>query len=88
MSEKVQKYWFRAKKYGWGWGLPSAWQGWGVLGIFVGIVIAISMVIDPTNQLSLYIGSLTLSTAALVGVCFAKGEPPKWSWRKSKEEGE
>lgn len=24
-------YWFPAKRYGWGWGLPSSWQGWVVL---------------------------------------------------------
>lgn len=26
-----RKYWFPAKRFGWGWGLPSAWQGWVVL---------------------------------------------------------
>jgi hypothetical protein len=32
--------WFPAKRYGWGWGLPVAWQGWVVLlawlALFVG----------------------------------------------------
>jgi hypothetical protein len=23
-----RKYWFPAKRYGWGWGIPSSWQGW------------------------------------------------------------
>ncbi len=27
-------YWFPAKRYRWGWGLPSVWQGWVVMGIF------------------------------------------------------
>ena len=27
MNEKFQ-YWFPAKRYGWGWGLPQTWQGW------------------------------------------------------------
>ena len=22
-----EKFWFPAKRYGWGWGLPSSWQG-------------------------------------------------------------
>jgi hypothetical protein len=26
MSEE-KKYWFRTKRYGWGWGLPITWQG-------------------------------------------------------------
>jgi hypothetical protein len=25
------RYWFPAKTYGWGWGLPSTWEGWLVL---------------------------------------------------------
>lgn len=29
-----RKYWFRAKRYGWGWGLPTAWQGWVVMALF------------------------------------------------------
>jgi hypothetical protein len=33
MSPK-QKYWFPAKRYGWGWGLPSCWQGWVVTAIY------------------------------------------------------
>ena len=29
------KYWFPAKRYGWGWGLPGTWQGWLVVAAFV-----------------------------------------------------
>ena len=24
----TKNYWFRAQRYGWGWGLPLTWQGW------------------------------------------------------------
>ena len=34
------RYWFPAKRYGWGWGLPVAWQGWLVLAVFFGLVAA------------------------------------------------
>jgi hypothetical protein len=27
MSHKTV-YWFKAKRYGYGWGLPGSWQGW------------------------------------------------------------
>ena len=27
-------YWFPAKRYGWGWGLPVRWQGWVVMAVF------------------------------------------------------
>jgi len=28
MNDGDNNYWFRAKRYGWGWGLPITWQGW------------------------------------------------------------
>jgi hypothetical protein len=28
MNTNNPRYWFRAKRYGMGWGLPLAWQGW------------------------------------------------------------
>jgi hypothetical protein len=33
--EEEQKYWFPAKRYGWGWGLPITWQGWLTLVVFI-----------------------------------------------------
>jgi hypothetical protein len=32
-------YWFRAKRYGWGWGLPAKWQGWLILAVYVALII-------------------------------------------------
>lgn len=29
------RYWFPAKHYGWGWGLPIAWRGWLVFAAFL-----------------------------------------------------
>ena len=74
------RYWFPAKRYGWGWGLPSCWQGWVVLGAF-GIAMLIGgMTIDvPAHPLgfALYAVSATL---VLLVICLAKGEPPRWRW--------
>src|ERR1700720_3484460 len=28
MNTNNPRYWFRAKRYGLGWGLPLVWQGW------------------------------------------------------------
>jgi hypothetical protein len=30
-EDHMSRYWFPAKRYGWGWGLPVTWQGWAVL---------------------------------------------------------
>ena len=36
--QNERKYWFPAKRYGYGWGIPSSWQGWLVLAVFVALL--------------------------------------------------
>ena len=40
-------YWFPAKRYGWGWGFPSSWQGWVVFAAFVGLLVAGPFIFPP-----------------------------------------
>ena len=75
-----QKYWFRTKRYGWGWGLPSAWQGWVVLVGFVALLVLGSVLFPPDDRLGMYLGYVALLSAALVVVAWWKGEPPRWRW--------
>jgi hypothetical protein len=76
MNPAQGPYWFRAKRYGYGWGWPATWQGWLVtivwlLGVAAGIPLAIF-------SLPLFILWMILLVAGILAVCFAKGEPPKW----------
>ena len=50
-----RKYWFPAKRYGWGWGMPSTWQGWLVLAAFVVLVFAGSSLFPPGTELGRYL---------------------------------
>lgn len=70
-------YWFPAKRYGWGWGLPRTWQGWAVtVAYFVGVLCAVALPLPEWGR-----GALVLGGAALLlGVCAVKGEPPRWRW--------
>jgi hypothetical protein len=34
------RYWFPAKTYGWGWGIPSTWEGWVVMALFMAVMLA------------------------------------------------
>jgi len=43
------KYWFPAKRFGWGWGLTEAWQGWVVIAVFAGLVLAGAVVLVPSR---------------------------------------
>lgn len=77
MSPTEQKYWFPAKRYGWGWGLPGMWQGWAVLVLWVATLVLAIRYLIPSN-----IYAHLAFTAAMVGVllaiCYIKGEPPRW----------
>jgi uncharacterized membrane protein YhaH (DUF805 family) len=72
-------YWFHAKRYGWGWGLPATWQGWIVLILWIAIVTAGSAWLAPQSLLLFYL-FLAVMCAVLLSLCFAKGEPPRWRW--------
>jgi hypothetical protein len=80
----VARYWFPAKRYGWGWGPPATWQGWAVLAGFVGLVAAGAFVLPPNRSLPRYLGYVAALAAAVVFVCWLKGEPPRWRWGKDK----
>ena len=75
-----KRYWFAAKRYGWGWGLPIAWQGWIVLALFVILMIAGAYLLRPTYGRAAFIAYVTVLTAGLVAICAWKGEPPGWRW--------
>ena len=73
-------YWFRAKRYGWGWGLPRTWQGWLVLAAFLALVVAGKFLILPRKAMAAYMVYLGVLGALLLGVCWLKGEPLRWRW--------
>ncbi len=49
-------YWFPAKRYGWGWGLPSVWQGWVVMGIFAVLLLGGAFMLLPTYGSFVFVG--------------------------------
>jgi hypothetical protein len=81
----VPKYWFPAKRYGWGWGLPITWQGWLMLVCFVGLVAAGAFLFPPAGAPGAYFGYIAVLSAMFIGACWLKGEPPRWRWGDDKE---
>jgi CHASE2 domain-containing sensor protein len=69
------QYWFRAKRYGWGWGLPLAWQGWLVLAVFFASLLVGTVAILPQYGPRFFFVYALVLTVALLGVCWLKGEP-------------
>jgi len=82
MQTEKEKYWFRAKKVGWGWGLPCAWQGWMVLIAFL-VLINGSIPFLLPEHMAAWIAGIVILCIVLVAICFAKGEKPG---RSSREE--
>jgi hypothetical protein len=84
-------YWFKPKRYGWGWGLPATWQGWVSFGIFITVwLIALAMLV-PTDSgdlkaknIIIFITIMLLDVAGLVYISFKHGESPKWRWGNKK----
>jgi hypothetical protein len=77
------RYWFPAKRYGWGWGFPATWQGWLVFAVFLLLVMAgfvLFRVFPGHGALTAYLIYVVMLTVLLVGICWLKGEPPGWRW--------
>jgi hypothetical protein len=73
-------YWFPVKTYGWGWGLPTTWQGWLVLATYIVLMIACSFMFPPVTNHTAFIACVAGLSALLVVVCWITGEPPRWKW--------
>ena len=79
MTDEPKRYWFPAKRYGWGWGPPSTWQGWVVLLVWMAIVIAVSPWLAK-RSMPLFIVFQLVTVTGIIAICYAKGEPPSWRW--------
>ena len=79
MDNVKHRYWFPAKRYGWGWGLPVAWQGWIVLVIWLAIVVPGALLALSQSWAFFYV-FLVVMAGILIAICYAKGEPPRWRW--------
>ena len=76
-----QDIWFRAKKYGYGWGLPVKWQGWVVLTAYF-LFDAVGCIFVIKNPLNIiwFIPFILFCTIVFIFICWKKGEELKWRW--------
>ena len=80
MSAAESKYWFPAKRYGWGWGPPRTWQGWLVLVAFFALLAVGAIVFLPKQETGGFLAYTAVLVALLIAICFVTGEPPRWRW--------
>jgi hypothetical protein len=72
-------YWFPAKRYGWGWGPPTVWQGWAVFILWFAAIGVAALLMLP-GHVAGFLAFNVLMTVLLLVICYAKGEPPAWRW--------
>lgn len=81
------RYWFKARNYGWGWGLPQTWQGWMTYIVFTVIYLLALVFFVPrstttNSQIDLvWLGAIIfIDVFGLLIICFKHGESPEWRW--------
>jgi hypothetical protein len=82
--QENKAYWFPAKRHGWGWGLPTVWQGWVVVAVFGLLLVAGAVLLLPGRGQVAFVMYSLLLCLLVVAVCWAKGEPPAWRWGSGK----
>ncbi len=80
----MKKYWFKSKRYGWGW-TPSTWQGWLIMFAALAVIVINAINIDRGSHSvsDTLIGAsvpTVLVVAVLILICFLTGEKPRWRW--------
>jgi hypothetical protein len=79
MNADTRRYWFRAKRYGLGWGLPLAWQGWAVYVSWLLITPIGLRFLTPRSTLGRWYFIAAMLTLLIV-ICYWKGEPTGRRW--------
>lgn len=80
-TEGVKKPWFPAKRFGWGWGFPTCWQGWLVFVGYLSLQTANAIFFaQHLDRAAAFWGVTCLLSSGFFVVCWKKGERPLWRW--------
>src|SRR4029078_11983755 len=84
MEREAHRYWFRAKRYGFGW-TPSGWRGWAAVAVWAavfGALIAGASIAAAASAVlaAAFAGLAVVVTALLAWVTWRRGEPARWRW--------
>ena len=77
------KAWFPTRRYGYGWGFPTRWQGWLVFVIFIAAFLAGTPLISKGP--AYFIAYVSIISAVMTAICWWKGEAARWRWGDDNE---
>lgn len=70
--------WFRAKRFGYGAGLPFKWQGWALLAAHIGVITGLALALQDRPVLML---PMVLIAAFAPMPIYAARTEGGWKWR-------
>ena len=70
--------WFAPKRYGYGAGLPIAWQGWALLAGYIALIATVSLIL-PSSRLA-YLAIVSSLTGLMLIIC-VRTTRGGWRWR-------
>ena len=85
----MEKYWFKRKRYGWGW-TPATWQGWLSVSVFVSVLLLASLSLLPEQnpQPAKFVLVAVAATFCFLMLCVRTGESLRFQWGdKNKDDG-
>lgn len=72
--------WFLPKRFGYGAGLPIAWQGWALLAGYLAVMLALGATLLPHNHPWLFTTLVLIATVPLL-IVSAHHTRGGWRWR-------
>ena len=75
--------WFAPKRYGYGSGLPIAWQGWVLLIVYLALVVGSGFLLERWPAL---VGATIVGLTALLMLIAARTTKGGWRWRWGKRD--
>ncbi|MCA9344819.1 hypothetical protein KC946_03195 [Candidatus Saccharibacteria bacterium] len=85
MKGNNNKYWFKRRRYGFGW-FPVSWEAWCLIVIYLLLVIIGSLFVGGesgsslSSEVVIYLGLVLAGAVGLIFVSYLKGPKPKWRW--------
>jgi undecaprenyl pyrophosphate phosphatase UppP len=74
--------WFRAKRFGYGAGLPFKWQGWVVLGFYVLAMTGLGLLADNDKAIPTFVTvALMLIVTGIFTIIVRNHTEGGWKWR-------
>jgi hypothetical protein len=83
----MNRLWFRARDYGWGW-TPVTLEGWLVMLAFLVAIGAVTAVFlyqlrhgaDPGRATLRFMLEIAILSGLVIAICWLTGERPRWRW--------